>query len=267
MNRDLGKPLALGRTAEIFAWENGKVLKLFFDWFDLDDIEYERNLNHSVHLSGLPVPAPGEIIQVNGRNGLVYERVNGTNMWETLGKQPWRIVKYGRLTAKIHVEMHANPTRPDIPSQKRRLEDKLNHAEILPAALKKAALAQLEKLPDGNAICHGDFHPGNLLVAGDRVVIIDWIDATLGNPLADVARTTVIALGAAESPGVVHPLLRLLIRLYHRVYIEHYFSLRPGGRQEYERWLPVVAAARLSENIRQQENWLIRIAQRGLTNA
>jgi len=33
----------------------------------------------------------------------------------------------------------------------------------------------------------------------------------------------------------------------------------PGGTNEYHRWLPVVAAARLSENIPEVEGW--RLAQ------
>ncbi len=213
MNKDLGKPLALGRTAEIYAWEEGRVLKLFFDWFELGDIEFEQKLNNNIHASGLPVPAPGEIIQVNGRNGLIYARIDGLNMWETLGKQPWRLMEFARTTAKLQAEMHANPTRPNIPSQRHRLEYKILHAEILPQALKEAALAELAWLPDGESICHGDFHPGNILITCKRAVVIDWIDASIGNPLADVARSSIIAAGRcrqsqfAKAPFTFAPLL------------------------------------------------------------
>jgi hypothetical protein len=43
-----------------------------------------------------------------------------------------------------------------------------------------------------------------------------------------------------------------------------YFSLRPGGESEYSRWLPIVAAARLSENIPELEKWLVAQAENGL---
>lgn len=42
ISADPGKPLALGRTADIYQWENGRLLKLFHDWFDLDDILFEQ---------------------------------------------------------------------------------------------------------------------------------------------------------------------------------------------------------------------------------
>ena len=35
-------------------------------------------------------------------------------------------------------------------------------------------------------IVHGDFHSGNAALVGDRVVIIDWSDAAIGNPLIDL---------------------------------------------------------------------------------
>ena len=36
--------------------------KLFYDWFRLENIEYEMRIARTVHASGLPVPAVGEII-------------------------------------------------------------------------------------------------------------------------------------------------------------------------------------------------------------
>lgn len=160
--------------------------------------------------------------------------------------------------------MHANARRPEIPSQRRRLEHKIRHADPLPAARKEAVLSSLARLPDGASICHGDFHPGNILLTPSRAVVIDWIDASLGNPLADVARTSVIALGAAGSSRVPKRAMKVFVRLFHAIYLRHYFCLRPGGEGEYRLWLPVVAAARLSENIPELEAWLVEKAANGL---
>jgi hypothetical protein len=38
----------------------------------------------------------------------------------------------------------------------------------------------------------------------------------------------------------------------------------PGGAGEHRRWLPVVAAARLSENIPELERWLLAQVRKGL---
>jgi hypothetical protein len=99
MNRDLDRPIAYGRTAEIYPWQEGEVLKLFYDWFELENIEYEARIARAIHAGGLPIPAVGEIIRVNDRYGLVYQRVDGDPMWMSLSLKPWRVFQYARRTA------------------------------------------------------------------------------------------------------------------------------------------------------------------------
>ena len=93
-------------------------------------------------------------------------------------------------------------------------------------------------------------------------VIIDWLDASLGNPLADVARTVIIILGDGQHllPGD-HP-LKPLIQSFHKAYLDTYFRLRPANREELSYWVTIVAAARLSENIPEVEQWLLDQASR-----
>jgi aminoglycoside phosphotransferase (APT) family kinase protein len=51
--------------------------------------------------------------------------------------------------------------------------------------------------PDRLVLLHGDFWAGNLLWRGDEIVaVIDWEDASLGDPLVDVATTRLDLLWA-----------------------------------------------------------------------
>ena len=261
MNRDLGQPIAYGRTAEIYAWEKDGVLKLFYDWVGLDGIEYEAKIARAVHASGLPVPAVGEIVQVNRRNGLVFQRVYGTPMAKIFARRPWRIFQFARQMAQLHAEMHSIAIHADIPQQRSKLMRNISSAMALPDPIRSKALEVLQTLPEGNQLCHGDFHPENILLTAQGEVIIDWIDASRGNPLADLARTTIILLGSAENNPTHHPLEKGFIRLFIAEYIRHYFRLRPGDKDEYQRWLGVVAAGRLNENIPELEKWLIAQAE------
>ena len=264
MNMDLGKPIAYGRTAEIYAWQEGQILKLFYDWFGLDAIEYERRIAQAVYASGLPVPAVGDILRVNDRNGLVYQRVNGNPMFEILKRKPWQGNHYARRMAALHGKLHTSTIQADIPDQRSRLVQKIQYAAALLGPIQSKALAALEAMPDGDRLCHGDFHPGNILLTPQGEIIIDWIDATRGNPLADLARTTILIRGAAESSQIGNIIEKAFVKTFHAEYIRHYFKLYPGGEQEYRRWLPIVAAARLSENIPELEKWLIAQAEMGL---
>jgi Ser/Thr protein kinase RdoA (MazF antagonist) len=136
---------------------------------------------------------------------------------------------------------------------------KINHARGLPEGFRDVALQALGNMPDGDRLCHGDFHVENVLVDGDDYFIIDWVDAAIGSPAADVARTSIILLGAAS--GLPKALGWLVERL-HTVYLREYARLRPFDQEEYQRWLPIIAAARLSEGLTNQheQDWLIEQA-------
>ena len=49
------------------------------------------------------------------------------------------------------------------------------------------AIDRVSDLGFPDTIVHGDFHPGNAFVGREAVVIIDWSDAAVGNPLVDLA--------------------------------------------------------------------------------
>ncbi len=51
----------------------------------------------------------------------------------------------------------------------------------------RAALTRIDSARRGTAIIHSDVHAGNVIDAGDRLWLIDWEYAHVGDPLCDVA--------------------------------------------------------------------------------
>ncbi len=259
-----------GRTAEVFEWGDGsprsaaegegQVLKLFRDWYPAEDVRFEAQVARTVHATGLAVPAVGDVIEVEGRWGIVYERVDGVSMLQRLISKPWAVARFARLLAKLQAAMHSR-TAPELPSQRRRLERRIQAAKPLPPDLKDAALRALARLPDADVICHGDFHPDNVLMTARGSVIIDWIDATRGHPLADVARTSLIMRLGGLPPGAARRwLIQALRALFHTAYLRRYFQLRPGSRQLLAAWQVPVAAGHLEEGIVEEERLVALVA-------
>ncbi|MCP4622917.1 MAG: phosphotransferase [bacterium] len=122
--------------------------------------------------------------------------------------------------------------------------------------MKAALLDSLDKLPGGNSIIHYDFYPANILITADGPVVIDWMGAFKGNPLADIARTWVLytSLLSPDFPAeyvpisrYIRPLRRQATKAILKHYLKHYFRLRPGGEKEFEAWKPIMAATALNE--------------------
>jgi hypothetical protein len=258
----LDAPIARGFTAEIYEWQNGQILKLFSQGISSGTVEYEANITRYVHSAGLPVPAVGEIIEIEGRFGMVQECVVGFSMLEALTQRPWRYPILARQLAELQAEMHTYRV-PELPSLGERLARKINRAEKLPDNVRRAALKALESLREDDRLCHGDFHPGNILLTKRGPVIIDWSESSRGRTILDVARSTLL-FGSGNIPSSFHMawLLRILQGSFYRIYRRRYFQLKPDDEQELERWIPVVAAGRLDEHIYFDEDRLLAKAQK-----
>ena len=223
----------------------------------------------SFHLAGpsvarLATPAViGGIIEVNGRFGLAYERVKGVSMLETLASQPESVVRYANLQAELQADLHSRAGIEGMPNQHSKLRSTIRSVRTLTPDLRTAVLSLLDELPEGNQLCHGDLHPGNLLLTEDGPVIIDWMDATLGNPVADVARSSLLmSEGQLPEDDPMSKQLALFRDQFHQAYLNRYFQLRPVDWREFDRWRLVVAAARLSEGI-PEEPALLNLVEAG----
>ncbi len=259
---ELNRPIAAGLTAEIYDWKPGFVLKLFNQGISRTTVEYEAGVTKTVHESGLPVPAAGEIIDIEGRFGLELEKLEGPSMLEEFARTPWKFIAFAHQLAELQADMHTRQL-PGLPSLADRLRRKITHAMQLPEHIRRAALEAVNDLPAGNNLCHGDFHPGNILLTQRGAVIIDWIDATHGMPILDVARSTLL-FGYGPIPPSI-PAARLISALrgsFYQAYRRRYFRLKPVNAAELQEWIPVLAAARLSENTRYDEEHLLQLASR-----
>ncbi len=79
------------------------------------------------------------------------------------------------------------------------------------------------------AICHGDFHPLNIMADGDTVTgVIDWANVVIAAPEMDVASAVAnIATLPIKVPAALRLPLRLLIAALLRRYVTAYRALRP----------------------------------------
>jgi len=263
----IGQPIARGRTAEIYEWQDNRILKLFKAGSSADMVEREFQTTIAVYKTGLPVPAVEEMIEVDDRLGIVFERIEGRSMSAFLMQKPWQMFGMARVMAELHLEMHTCEL-PELPSRKERLEIAIQSVDVLPDNTRNAVLDVLHRLPDGNAICHGDLFVDNIMISPKGAVIIDWFGAARGDPVADVARTCLLNRLAYLKAGLPERWIIKLVRdLFHRAYLRRYLKDSPTSKKEIRMWLIPVLAARLLENIPEEKEPFIAMIERLLKRA
>jgi len=260
MNTNKGPYLAQGRIAEIFAWGDQKVLKLFRSNHRAA-AEHEARIARLIYANGIKTPRVYDIVEVEGRPGIIYERIHGTSMLAILAAQPWRLFSLARLLAETQATLHQCVVA-ELPSIREALHANIQATALLSNELRQATLAVLDQLPDDNKLCHGDFHPDNIIIGPDGIVVIDWPDAKRGCPLADVARTAML-LQTGPLPATLSPATRLVLTLartlFRTAYLQRYFQISSLSRQQLSNWEVPLAAARLNEGIAGEQEPLLKI--------
>ena len=263
---NLEKPLAMGRTAEIYAYGEGKVLKLFMSTTPQSWIDKEIEIGRYVQESQLPVPKVYELAEIDNRTGIVYERIAGQSLLNELATKPWNVVKYGRLLAKLHLQIHTVKAPTNLETQREWATGGIPTSERLPKDIRARILQLLTTLPDGNTLCHGDFHPGNIIITPSGPVIIDWMTVSKGLASGDVARTSTI-LEAAQAPEgtPLRWLLEWIRKMFLATYLKTYLQLDPNIKASLAGWQAVMAANFLADvSVPGEEGNLKAIIERGL---
>jgi aminoglycoside phosphotransferase (APT) family kinase protein len=87
----------------------------------------------------------------------------------------------------------------------------------------------LRRPQEAEVICHGDFHPLNVMVVGDRLTgVIDWPQAIAAEPAFDVACTLVLLRFAdAGFAGPLRIVFEMMRTTMVRRYLAAYRSARP----------------------------------------
>jgi hypothetical protein len=261
-NKMIGAHLANGRTAEIYAWGNDHVVKLYRTGF-ADASDWELGQVQAVHAAGVNTPAATEKVVVNGRSGIIFERVTGETMVTSLLANPQNLLNLAQQLADLQVAMHQH-VATGLPQQTDQLRRKIKRVPQLTDEEKTAVLHHLDQLPQGSIVCHGDFHPDNVMLTPNGPIIIDWIDATIGHPAADIARTQSL-LTVGDLPPSVPPAQREQIyhmrQTFYAIYKERILETTSITAADINAWLIPTAAARLLENIPGTEAQLLHIAR------
>jgi serine/threonine protein kinase len=181
-----GPKIAEGRDSEIFEHGPGKVIRVARDGRSL---VAEAEIMRYVRTHDYPCPD----VYDAGEGYLIMDRLEGPTMMDAVGKPPFPLRRFGHLLAELHERLHRIPAPPGL---------------------------RIAPLP-GDRLVHRDLHPLNVMMTPDGPMVIDWSNASAGDPAFDVADTwALFACATAPAAG----LDRIIVPIGRRVMLSAFLS-------------------------------------------
>lgn len=139
-------------------------------------VEQEFRASRTAYEMGLPVPQVYEIVRDGEDHGYLCQQIQGKrSMARLCADHPERIPELAGQMAQWGKALHRTPVKPneEVPSMNTLLIKALETSPLLTHAQRERLEAITLSLPDTHTCLHGDFQPGNLILADDRYY---WID-------------------------------------------------------------------------------------------
>ncbi len=236
LTRRFGELVGRGCQSEVYAQGNDAV-KVYRAGYPKTVVFAEALVMALVESTGLPIARIHEVLLVDGRYALRMDRAQGTTLLDRMRAEPERTPEFIDELVKLQIRVHTSKIAPSL-SLKNRLRPLISSNARLDDHQKRSLLVLLDELPEGDALCHGDFHAGNILWDNGRYVIIDWVEVSTGCALGDACRTYLDHM--LLPPGEK-------VQGLAEMYLDKYCAATGAKREEVLQWLPVHAASILGE--------------------
>lgn len=156
----------------------------------LPSLEHEMEVTKKALSVGVITPKVDDIIELpSGELGLIYEYIEGKKSIaraasEDLDNYDYYMKRFARIAQDMHSKTCDTSKFESI---EERVREQIKKRDILNEAQKEIAYKFLDTIERKNNFIHGDFQPGNFLLAGDKEYVIDLGAIAYGNPDFDVA--------------------------------------------------------------------------------
>lgn len=256
-----------GMTSEIYSWEDGKVVKLFYEHFSQEAADYEAEI--SQQLNHYKINAPkfhGKVIH-KCRIGLIYDRVYGEDLISLMSSDLFHMKSNLKNLVQEQCKIHSVECKTGLKSQKDRLSYMIELSKDTLGDFYHPLIQRLEKAENPYRLCHGDYHPGNVLLQEGEYISIDWMNAYAGDPLSDAVRSYIMMTSPflpEEIPFPVRTAIQMTKPRIGAIYKKEYLSQASADEKDFRAWIPVMAAARLIEQIPGEKEWLMKMIKKEL---
>ncbi len=180
-----------GANGAVYRIDRENIIKVFNESAPIETVEREREMAQEALIAGLPTAISYNLVKVDEAYGIVFELIDSETLSRELASRPDDYEKladeYISLYKKIH---NTKATEEQFPSIKNIYYDAIEECRDIYTEEDLGKLrALLESVPDSDTLIHGDYHPNNIMVQNDKLILIDMGDMSRGHIIFDFLAT------------------------------------------------------------------------------
>ncbi len=178
-----------GGQGTIYRLDEETIVKLYNPGYSLEVIEKERDASKAALKLGIPTAISFGTVKSGDSYGIVFELMNSGTLSHAMKTDPDKLPEYVKMYYDLFSELHLiHDTEAVYPKLKNSLHeqaDRLSRFNVTDDEIN--ILHELtDSIKDSDTIIHGDFHPGNLMLHNDELLLIDVPDLKSGTAQFDL---------------------------------------------------------------------------------
>ena len=244
-----------------FTKDNDAMIKLYYEFVDVDELLREKRYSVEAFKLGIPTPLSGDLIDVNGKKGIIFERIKTKISFaraysEDFSRKDELANDFAALSKKLHNTICNKAVFPNVKDVYKKYVDRFKD---ITEEEKESIKRFIDNVEDRDTCLHGDYHFGNAIITEDnQKLFIDMADFAYGNPLFDLGTFYFVMNSTNEDVAerLFHsPLAKL--QEFFKTFVSYYYPDKPY--EEVEEMLKPFSALTVihfAYKSGQQKNWM-----------
>lgn len=189
-----------GSKSTVYRYEPDKIVKVYENIDSLDIISLEQKLAHKAYELGIPTPISFDIVEVDGKYGVMFELFKSKSLSELIVSDIEHIDKYMIDYVELLKRLHTTKVKEDdLPNIKDYVPVWIKGCEgVLDDESLNKIKTLIDEIPNQLTMLHCDYHTNNVLKQDNKIILIDMDCLSYGHPIFELVNMYFAFVGIVE---------------------------------------------------------------------
>lgn len=220
--------IGAGACGEVFRLDDETIIKLYYPRVKKEEIEQEKALAKKAFVMGVPTAISYDIVEADGRIGVVYELIKSKTIGELIRGDKGHLEEYVDMYAAVCRQIHGIEAEPgQLPSFKDINRSDIPNVTGITEEERAYLHRFLDLMPDRMNCLHGDLNINNIMVQNGECCLIDMGEFSTGTPMFDLSRILFSMEFAGAAKGEFNSFYKLpqdIVTHILHLFLEKYFG-------------------------------------------